>query len=238
MNKTAFLGGTYLAPLAQKRRVWAAKSKRPPSPSTSSQPHPAVASRHLYVLFYICMWMWGQVNLFLFLKRNSSLGTISTGILITLNYYYTIIYYLLHLYTLVFFFFMLKLCCVALPIGCLFSVFTTVWKWKDKTRGTDNVFFVLFFFSFTHIGARYTVKRISRSGIAHSANVTKCWWIEFTICLTLNTGAWTSVGSAGSSCTGQWASEEESHGRAFSSSVNHLQYYSRISILSLPNCTV
>lgn len=42
----------------------------PPSPTS-----PAVASRHLYVLFYIRTWMWGQVDIFVcFCKEEFSVG--------------------------------------------------------------------------------------------------------------------------------------------------------------------
>ena len=109
--------------VAQARRV-ALQRVMPPS-----QTPPAVASRHLYVLFYICTWMWGQVDFFfVFVKKNSSLGTITTIILITLNYYYP---YLLPVAPVYFdiLLFMLMLCCVALPIDRSSGVFLTVWKW-------------------------------------------------------------------------------------------------------------
>lgn len=94
---------------------------------------PAVASRHLYVLFYICTWMWGQVDIFVFVfvKKNSLLGTITPTILITLNYYYP---YLLPVAPVYFdiLLFMLKLCCVALSNDRSFSIFISVWN--DRTR--------------------------------------------------------------------------------------------------------
>lgn len=122
-NKHRALGTSLVVTtVAQARRAGLDGITPPPRPPCGSIQTLVCIVLYLYVdvrpsrHFFFC---------FVFVKKNSPLGTITTTILITLNYYYP---YLLPVAPVYFdiLLFMLKLCCVALPIDRSFSVFNTV----------------------------------------------------------------------------------------------------------------
>lgn len=101
------------------KESWATRDKAP----IPNLPYGSIQTLVCIVLYLYVDVRPSRQFFFVFVKKNSLLGTITTIISITII---TLIYYLLHLYTLMFSLFMLTLCCVALPIDHSFSVFITV----------------------------------------------------------------------------------------------------------------
>lgn len=154
--------------------LWRRRGLNPPNPA------PSTPCGSIQTLVCIVLYLYVDVRpsrlffffCFVFVKKNSPLGTITTTILITLNYYYPYllpvapVYFDILLFILFYFsVFLLKLCCVALPTDRSFSVFITVKNDRARLESRRA-------HTYTHIhrhkqqkpqthtGARYTVKRL------------------------------------------------------------------------------